>query len=185
MRTIGHHTCSKDGGEQYVRDNAPFKSIRKEGYVPFLGEGYYYWDNNIGASQKWGKTHYKDSYFIIKSDLELPGEIFFDLVGNRDHMIKIQEHGNSFKKKNPQRKDWTVGVIIQSLKKLNRLEEYKGIFPYQAIRAIDTSKTPPSHATVKFVEGKEEYTNLAPILDIPLILTTQFRRNVTSDSASN
>ncbi len=83
IHTIGHHTCQKST-EVYLLTNAPFKSCRSSENdtvcYPYLGEGYYFWDNNLKSAEWWGKTHYNNSYSIIKIDLVLEGEDFLDLT---------------------------------------------------------------------------------------------------------
>lgn len=178
MRTTGHHTCSNENGEEYIKQNAPFKSIKKhknqgggqKSYVPFLGEGYYYWDTDLEIAHSWGVNQYQNQYAIVESQLELPGEKeFCDLVGNRKHMIQILELANKFRPNELKSGKLTLGVFIQVLKKLNRTD-YKGIFPYKAIRAVDLSHNPPKESRIKFAEhASQSYMSLSPKLVICLI----------------
>lgn len=169
MRIIGHHSCKKDGGEEYVLNEAPFISPKsKDGNYPFLGEGYYFWDNNITLANIWGKHHYNGNYYIIESELNLSSDIFLDLVGNRIHMILIMELHKKLSEKYNKGKKWTLGTFIEFLKDLNKEEEYKGIFPYLASRAVDYKRSSVKEFGFKFVEHKGNYTNLSPCLVICL-----------------
>ena len=83
--TKGHHTCGQFVNDAVAIKRAPFKSIcdqskRKD---PFLGEGFYFWDDNIEAARWWGKSHYYGKYTILEYDFTLSGDHFLDLVGCR------------------------------------------------------------------------------------------------------
>lgn len=178
MRTIGQHTCSNDNGREYIKENAPFLSLKKvkndgkkqKVYVPFLGEGYYYWDTDLEIAHSWGVKHYQNNYAIVESALELTGEkVFCDLVGNRKHMIEMLQLAQKFRPDEFKSGKLTLGVFIQILKKLNRTD-FKGIFPYKAIRAVDLSHEPPKESRIIFAEhAAYSYTNLSPKLVICLI----------------
>lgn len=166
MKTIGHHTCSKKNGREYVLKKAPFFSSYNEkcNSLKFLGSGYYFWDDNIGMAHHWGRTYYRKRYFIVESKLNLPGGIFLDLVGNRKHLRYFSEMIEKFNAKGFGRPHWTMGAFIEFLK--SKEKNIPGIFPFKAIRAIDNSVAPKNKNTIQFVDNKQNYTNLDPRLVI-------------------
>ena len=50
---------------------------------PWLGEGYYFWDNNINDAHWWGKTSYNrfgKAYLICKTNFDLHSSLLLDTV---------------------------------------------------------------------------------------------------------
>lgn len=137
--------------------------------MPFLGEGYYYWDNNINTAHFWGKSRYRNQYFILESELNLETDFFFDLVGNRQHMLDYITLYNKVKEKFKLKTDWPIGRVFEFLKILEKQKEYKGIFPFKVIRAIDNSVQRDKQFDFYFVSHRNNYTNLAPRLVICVI----------------
>src|SRR5437762_1200734 len=90
MDIIGHHVCKKDGGIEFVEKEGPFISEHKpDENEPFLGTGFYYWDDDRDTAKWWGNLPngaYKGCFYIIESRLIVKTNIFFDLVGNKQHM---------------------------------------------------------------------------------------------------
>ena len=170
METIGHHSCKKDGGAEYVKQHAPFISSKgADNNYPFLGEGYYFWDNNIERAHSWGKNHYKKKYYIVECGLNLTGKIFLDLVGNRGHIIEFLALYRALTTKYNNGENWPIGRFIEFLKKLDTKEEYKGIFPWKVIRAVDHLNVGHSKQnSLKFVDSRNNFTNLSPIIVICL-----------------
>jgi len=166
METTVHHTCSNKGGYNYVLENAPFKSIfdEKTGNKPFLGTGYYFYDNNRDMATEWGKLHYRGQYCILEALMRIDNDIFFDLVGSTRHQQILITLSQKFEDYGFNRNNWQLGKFIEFLKDLNETSDYKDIFRYKAIRAMDI--TPKPQFKVRFVRKKKEkhthYTNLAP-----------------------
>ncbi len=160
MITIGHHTCSSANGREYIKTHAPFLAENQpNGKMQFLGTGYYFWDDNIEMAHHWGDSHFKGNYCVLSFDLNMPKEVFLDLVGNRQHMqvfltmaLKIQNQHKSTVGMN-------VGEIIELLKRFAK--DRPDIFPYKIIRAVDLS---PKFEQSKwyFVSSKKNYTLLNP-----------------------
>lgn len=168
MKTIGHHTCKRDGGKAYVELNSPFFSSKSSrGKTPFLGSGYYFWDNNLGQAKAWGKINYSNKYFIVQSELEFTSNQMLDLVGNRSHMIYFLDLYRKFSSYYDDGNKWVIGEFIELLKKLNSKPEYKGIFDFEASRAIDLHQQHNSK-NITFSEEMKNYTNLNPCLVICL-----------------
>jgi hypothetical protein len=166
METIGHHSCSNKGGYYYVFENAPFMSIfdEKIGNRPFLGTGYYFWDNNRNVAEEWGRKHYNGHYCILEALLRIENDIFFDLVGSTLHQQMLITLSQKFVDYGFSRDNWQLGKFIEFLKDLNNNSDYHGVFRYKAIRAMDV--TPKPGFLVRFVRKKKtkdiHYTDLAP-----------------------
>lgn len=166
METIGHHTCSNNGGYDFILRNAPFISIynEKTGNKPFLGTGYYFFDNNRNEAEEWGRTHYRNRYCILEALMNINNDIFFDLVGSTTHQQNLELLRSKFVDRGFPRDHWQLGKFIEFLKRLREMDDFKGIFPYEAIRAVDI--TPKPKFLVKFSSKRKSkdvhYTNLAP-----------------------
>ena len=165
MQTIGHHTCSKEHGEHYVLVNSPFRSNYHEpfGKLPFLGSGYYFWDYNYEIAENWGFNHYNGNFFILEFVLQIPDELFLDLVGSRQAMEYIKMMISKMKDFGFDRPEWSLGAVIESLKKINA--KTPGSFPFEVVRAVDNSAL-KEEVKVIFVDSKKNYTNLNPRLVI-------------------
>jgi len=159
---IGHHACSKDGGIFEIEKNGPFLSEHIENnpsLQKFLGTGYYFWDNNIGMAHSHGQKNYKRSYYIFEAKISLDPDSFLDLAGNRLDMLRFQEIMDRLKLI-PETENWGLAHYIEFLKR-------KKIFPYRAVRAIDTSIDPKE--VVKFVPDRRNFINLNPVFIVCLL----------------
>lgn len=164
MITIGHHACSNEGGRAHILKNAPFISSipivgQKGKSFPFLGAGFYFWDNDLPQAKWWGQKQYPYNFVVLEAHLELTTTTCYDLVGNRNHMIDFQEKIKAFKAKF--NKNWKIGQLIELLKK-------EDIFNFESIRAQDYL---PSRKQNKqyFVDGKSNFTDLEPSIIICVI----------------
>lgn len=163
MKTIGHHTIEKRNTSDYIIKNGPFPTVDRN---PYLGKGFYFWDNNYQFAKVWGNTRYNGNYIICKATLHLDNEIFLDLVGNRENIMYFEK---LIKKLN--RENWPIGKFIEFLKEKELDKNLKGIFPFKAIRALDYDKD--NFKKYKFAEGKAGYTSLRPIFIICLFEKTE------------
>ena len=165
MKTIGHHTCKKEGGEEYVFEESPFFAEHNPEVAKFqfLGSGYYFWDNNIELAKVWGKGHYNDNYYVVEIDFELTSDNCFDLVGNRYHQIHLINCLKEYEVSTGENKsNWTVNQCIQFLRELNEVNEE--VFPYKFVRAVDLLKHTKFKAQhlMKFIDNKDNYTIINP-----------------------
>lgn len=137
MKTKIQHTCKTIGGKDKVLKDAPFfaKDNIDNNKFQFLGEGYYFWDNNIDMAKIWGKFHCNNKYFIVEMDLEFSTSDCFDIVGNRQHQKLIFETFEELRKRGYDKKKWQLSNIVNFLKKLSKKDI--NVFPYSMIRAID------------------------------------------------
>ncbi len=170
MITRGHHTCRKDGGTDFVLKNAPFLAIHspdgnalQPARLQFLGQGYYFWDNNIEMAMLWGKHHYNNDYFIIESKISITEKNCFDLVGNREHMILLTELITWLKSRGHDKSNWEISKCIEFLKQT-------GMFKFKCIRAVD--HLPPKEyiqEAYAFVENNKHFTVLNPKIAICML----------------
>jgi hypothetical protein len=153
-----HHACRCTGGPEYVLQEGPFYSAYDETtrQTPFLGSGYYFWDDNLEMARKWGRIHYENNYFVIEADCRIPSELVLDLVGNRTDLRFFCQCLEMFKAYGHARECWSVSQIIEFMKKLSvSSKNFQGMFPFQAIRAVDHSAREAAHEKIKFSHEKE------------------------------
>jgi hypothetical protein len=157
---IGHHTCSNQGGEEYVLANAPFLSKYEVGGEknPFLGSGYYFWDYDIPQAKRWGKLRYKSGYFVLEATINTTNDNFLDLAGDRQDMGYFLLVARKLVQNKIIEKDWKIGELIEFLKRLHAKNPES--FPYKIIRAQDCTVL-ERNDKVYFREGNS-YTYLNP-----------------------
>lgn len=161
FQTIVHQTLEDRNNPDEIEDSGPFKM---EIGNPFLGNGYYFWDDHIDLAHWWGRNHIKRDYVICEAQLEVDNTIFYDLVGSRQDMMHFKELIRTLKLEK-----LAIGQIIELLKEVNSRPDKKGIFPYKVIRAIDISHSSYEQEHYKFVKDRKGETNLAPRIIICLI----------------
>jgi hypothetical protein len=159
VKTIGHQTLNNSGNDKEVETKGPFKTTDKN---PYLGYGYYFWDNNIEMAHTWGRVHCDNKYIICQANLNLKSEVFLDLVGSRDDIMYFEKLINTFGVKHK-----PIGQIIEYLKKIESDGKFQGIFPFKVIRALDYDKD--KFKKYKFADNKKGYTSLRPVFIICLI----------------
>lgn len=169
--TKGHHTCKTCVNDTVAKNQAPFKSVynKRLGTEPFLGEGYYFWDDNIEAAQWWGSTHYKGNYTILEYDFTLSGDCFLDLVGSRQDIKLLLKLRQVLVEQGFREEDLSVSKCIGLLKEIEQKEP--GVFPYTIIRAMDINC---KQNRIKFVNDENRHGYM--ILD-PRIIICFFDKN--------
>ena len=169
MSYIGFHTCSQEGGYSKVLIEAPFISKwpkTDEGELdednikdPYLGEGYYFWQNDLERSKYWGKKFYKNYYFVLKSSINTTDTNFLDLVGDQEHIGAFQLICNKLINSGSIETGFTLGEAIEYMKKAN-------IFPWKVIRCKEfTPHTPKQY----FRRGSQSYTLLGGVFIFCLV----------------
>lgn len=162
FNTIVHQTLqNKENADEVERDGPYPVEDYKNAY---LGYGYYFWDDHFEIAQWWGMVHCSDNYFICEGELNVDFDSFFDLVGSRKNQKFIREAANDLGLS-----DSPLGKLIEILKDLEKRPDYKGIFPYKVIRAVDETLGSYNQDFIKFVEGKKGKTSLSPQIIICLI----------------
>ena len=182
MQTLAHHTCKKDGGRSYVLHEAPFlaeqiipdqlSAEKRKPKIQFLGEGYYFWDNNIEMAIVWGKNHCKNCFFVVEMDIEFTEETCLDLVGNRGHQLFLVDVLKQMKEDGYNRDKWEISKSIEYLKKMREVDP--DIFPYNMIRAIDLFPS-SGYNFQKVYFNNLHYTYLNPKIMICVIDKTKLK----------
>lgn len=162
--TKGHHVCRKSS-KAYLLEHAPFKSVCQysdNGSIPYLGEGFYFWDDNIERAHRWGKEHYNGEYVILEYPLEFKGMDYLDLVGSRQDLMKfsllMERVQKEMDKGQATGERLAVAQCIAFLQKMNK--EKAGVFPYKAVRVVDLKSR--GNRIVCFVKNKVGQMPLNP-----------------------
>ncbi|GGD99027.1 hypothetical protein [Planktosalinus lacus] len=164
------HTCRK-GQSAYILKKAPFKApVKKtpEGTfkIPFLGEGYYLWEENNKAAVDWGKKHYAGNFNVVEfEDLKIPNEELLDFM-NRRNMNYFNDLREDYIKKRPKSRNWPIGAWIEFFKKLRKGNFH--LFPFYYIRADENLPNDKENNRIKgkefFAENVYYYTFTNPLL---------------------
>jgi hypothetical protein len=158
--TIGHQTLEDRDNADYVEGNGPFQADRPD---PYLGRGYYFWEDNCAMAEYWGETQKRGNYIICKSNIFLDDNLHFDLMGNRQHQKLLLSLKEKF-----ERKDWPIGKFIEFLKELSKKKNCEKIFPFKIIRAMDSARHDIDEIKEYFNKRNKGYANLNPIVIICL-----------------
>jgi hypothetical protein len=151
---IGYHNCRNRGTYEDIRNGVPFLSGPDENQ--WLTQGFYLWTDSPHYAMSWnGGRDVVVSEFEVKFD---SGDELLDLVGNARHIFEFEEmvdravkvlHGGDATK-------ITVNQVISYLRELESDAEYKGVFPYQAVKAQDKAKASTGEVVVRFVRERRE-----------------------------
>jgi len=159
------HTCENKGGMDFALENAPFHSeydVNKN-KKPFLGAGFYFWEFNIDYAKTWGKRHYKNSYFIIESQIKISNEenhsYYLDLAGNREHLISFVNLLKEFELIDSKGAE---GIDLCTIISYLRDTFPEEAFPFKVIRAVDYRNDNTSGIKIAFNDKEESYTILNP-----------------------
>ncbi len=145
IHTTGQHVFKYDP-PQYTEKGAPVlaenpenesESTENDVKLQFLGQGYYFWDNNIKRAHKWGKSHYNGEYMIMEVPLCLQGDRFLDLIGSREDLMVFVDALKEVLKEIPNLK---IGAFFHMMQTMEKYEA--GAWPYSIVRALNVK----SHA---------------------------------------
>lgn len=163
------HTCSVSQ-DAHILLHAPFKSGIKKGpnaklKIPFLGVGYYFWEENITAAIRWGKKHYANKFRIVEYvDVTIKADELLDLTNRRD-INYFKELQKAYTEVRPSVAKWPIGTWIEFFKKLKALDELK--FPFNYIKADEhlpeREKAEYDKGKAFFAEGLPYFTYLDPL----------------------
>jgi hypothetical protein len=163
------HTC-EDGQDAYLLQNAPFKAAVKKNpngklKIPFLGEGYYLWEENIKAAIRWGVKHYGNKFKIVEYvDVTIHKDKMLDLTDRR-HISYFKELQNIYILERPASAKWPIGVWIEFFKKLHLTKEIE--FPFNYIKADEhlpeKEKDDYDRGKTYFADVVLYYTYLEPL----------------------
>jgi hypothetical protein len=164
------HTC-KSSHDAFLKKNAPFKSVKiklqnsNKFKIPFLGEGFYFWEENLSAAHKWGKKHCKNDYKILEYiDLKIDKDDILDFL-NRRHISYFEDLKKEYILKRPESRKWRLASWIEFFKKIN--ETNPGFFPFNFFRADENFPDLRENNEVKkktfFSEFENYYTFMDPL----------------------
>ena len=175
MKTLGHHTTENRDNVAYILQNGAFFSSLEPDthHVPFLGEGYYFWDDNEEMAHFWGEKTKRGAYCVFTSDLVIDDATFLDLVGSRQCQKWLLGWANRLEERDG--KKWAVGNLIEYLKYLSKYLNNEAIFPFKVIRAADYSQPNSVQMRLSFSERKNlknKYTVINPVYIICVLDNT-------------
>mgnify|MGYP002681284847 CR=1 FL=1 len=157
-----YQTVADKENPDFVENEGPFICR----YKPWLGVGYYFWDNLLERAHWWGRTHYSNNYMICKAYVDIESDKCLDLAGNMEQLDYFNKCYKAIKKNY----DAEVITVCFVINKLIR----DGNFPFEAVRALsencggDESKMP-------FVEGHRSFLNLTPPMQICVFVKSRVR----------
>lgn len=144
IHTIGQHVF-KYLPPEFTEQGAPFLARNpeeKQGFpvidsreserFQFLGEGYYFWDDNIERAHKWGNVHYKGHYLIMELPLKLEGDDFLDLVGSREDLRGFCKVFSRIRKNQPGLK---IGAFFHGMQEMAKISP--DTWPFTTVRALN------------------------------------------------
>jgi hypothetical protein len=167
-----HHTCEY-GQPAYILKSSPFRSTKekkKNGKfkIPFLGEGFYLWEENLEAGIRWGIQHCNNKYCVVEFvDVEIKTDVLLDFLNRRD-MKYFNELIDIYIAKRPSTKNWRLGNWIEFFKKMQSIDNVH--FPFRFFRAEENLPNAKENDLIKrkmfFAHGQNYYTYTSPLLMI-------------------
>lgn len=144
--TVGQHVFRYEPPE-FTESGAPFlahnsqKEIKAQvkDHFQFLGEGYYFWDNNIQRAKIWGEMHYEGKYKILEIPLVLQGDDFLDLAGSREDIANFCSLYDYYKDTFGYQ---GIGAFISGMMTLAK--KNPKVWPYKVVRALNVKRKAPS-----------------------------------------
>lgn len=170
--TLNHqHTC-KSATAAYLLKNAPFKSEKyfkhdlksgkKRTVLPFLGEGYYFWEENINEAHSWGVSHYKGNYAIVNyKNISIDVAFLLDLTDRRV-INDFEKQKAVFLDRFPERVNWNVAQWIELFKEIRRRNNNMDSFAFNYIK-IERSSAHDMQDICSYKLIRPYYININPI----------------------
>ena len=88
------HTCRNRGNKDEIIQKIQFLSNKDS--TQWLGQGYYLWTDSIYFANDWGNSHYHSDYVINQFEVNVPKDLYWDLVGNVQHQLEFLEKKDQF-----------------------------------------------------------------------------------------
>ena len=115
----------------------------------FLGEGYYFWDDNIRRALDWGTSHCNNKFLILETPLTLRGDHFLDLVGSRADLNLFMQAFEEIRIMNP---NLTIGIFCKTMQKMAKYQPDK--WPYRIVRGLNVKSTSPRIQFNQIIDSK-------------------------------
>lgn len=147
---------------QTVRDKNNPEEVEEKGPFlcsdnPWLGEGYYFWDDVLDRAHWWGIIHYDRQYMICQARADIENDKYLDLAGNMEQLKLFRKCYDEINKLH-NGKVTTVQFVIEKLRRDKN-------FPYQAIRVL--TEGCGGDEKVNFVENnRRSFLNYSPPMQI-------------------
>lgn len=124
---------------------------------PWLGKGYYFWDNLRERARWWGVKRYNNEYYVCEAYADIEDGRYLDLVGTTGDLLKFRNWYSDIRKSH-KGKDVTISWMIAKLRRDNN-------FPFDALRA--ESRDCGDDYKVHFVtKNTNSYLNLNPAIQV-------------------
>lgn len=150
---IGFHNCLNRGSYETIRQSVPFLS--RSGPKQWLTQGYYFWTDDAYWAHQWNEG--RDtviSEFSITFDSK---DELLDLVGNardiRQFEAMRKQVAGSLTRMSALH--ITVNQVISFFRELEQTDDFKGVFPYAAVKAQDSTKA-SNLIRLNFVDERPE-----------------------------
>jgi len=132
--------------------------------MPFLGEGFYFWEYNLDYAKVWGRINYEGKFFVCEAEIEvdhLLDGFYLDLAGNRKHLVFFVELLKEF---NLIHDEGTKGIDLCYIIDYMRQNFPPDVFPFRVIRAVDYKNDDKAGIRIDFNAKKDvlSYTILNP-----------------------
>lgn len=123
----------------------------------WLGDGYYFWENDLNSAHWFGRKQYNNNYVIL--EVQIKSDNLLDLAGSKTHLIEfsrmvkfLHDEYPEFYYLNEERP--TLRNYIEFLREANN--ETKGLFPYKGV-VINYSAKPDK---IKIDDNKRRSVDL-------------------------
>lgn len=124
---------------------------------PWLGRGYYFWDNLIRRAHWWGNSHCDGKYMICQAYADIDEDKYLDLAGNMEQLHFFEKCYDAINKYyNGEVK--TVSFVVAKLIRDKN-------FPYQAMRIL-SENCGGDEKKIPFVAWSHSFLNFSPPMQI-------------------
>lgn len=147
-----YQTVKDKNNPDYVEESGPFLCSND----PWLGEGYYFWDNLLDRAHWWGMRHYQNKYMICQAYAVIDEAKYLDLAGNMSQLNIFRKCYDAINEAYSG-KVQTISFVIAKLIKDNN-------FPYQAIRVL--SENCGGDERIPYMNGYKSFFNFLPPMQI-------------------
>lgn len=138
MKSVSiYQTLEDRGNYEEIEEHGPYLCSLKDSNgnyktgarIPWLGEGYYFWDNSVDDAHWWGETAYSNfgkAYLICRTYFDLHSSLLFDTVSEPRLLEELLRCANVIKRE-LKLENVTVPLVLGYLRK-------SPDFTYKAIR---------------------------------------------------